>query len=42
MNFSTIARIIPSNEVKFSKMSGESDMSLMIAKSQEEMYKKIT
>ena len=33
---------MPSNEVKFSKMSGNDDMNLMISKSQEEIYKKIT
>ena len=38
----SVARIIPSNEVKFSKMSGDSDLNLMIAKSQEEIHKKIT
>lgn len=37
----THGRIIPSNEVKFSKMSGDNDMSLMIQRSHEEMYKKI-
>jgi hypothetical protein len=40
-NITTHGRIIPSNEVKFSKMSGDNDMSLMIQKSHEEMYKKI-
>ena len=37
----THARIIPSNEVKFSKMSGDNDMSLMIQKSHEELYLKV-
>lgn len=40
-NIQTHGRIIPSNEVKFSKMSGDNDMSLMIQRSHEEMYKKI-
>lgn len=36
------SKITPSNEVKFSKMSADSDMSLMISKSMEEMNKKLT
>ena len=36
------AKILASNEVPFSKMSGESDMHLMISKSQEEAYRRIT
>jgi len=38
----TSGKILPSNEVVFSKMSGESDMHLMISRSQEEAYKRIT
>lgn len=38
-SISTHAKILPSNDVKFSKMSSEGDMSLMISKSQEEIYK---
>ena len=40
-NIQTQGRILPSNEVKFSKMSGENDLSLMIQKSHEDMYRKI-
>lgn len=40
-NMQASARIIPSNEVKFSKMSSDADMSLMIQKSHEELYKKV-
>jgi hypothetical protein len=36
------AKIIPSNEVKFSKMSGESDLNLMIIKSREEIFQRIS
>lgn len=32
-NFVATSKIIPSNEIKFSKMSGEADMNLMISKS---------
>jgi len=35
------ARIVPSNEVKFSKMSGDNDMNLMINKSMEEINRKL-
>lgn len=31
------AKILPSNEVKFSKMSGESDLDLMINKQNQEI-----
>jgi len=37
-----VARILPSNEVKFSKMSGEADMNLMISKNREEVLERIT
>lgn len=33
----TSAKIVPSNDVKFSKMSGDSDLNLMISKSREEI-----
>lgn len=40
--FQSISKILPSNEVKFSKMSGESDLNLMISRSREELYEQIT
>ena len=40
--FESQGKILPSNEVVFSKMSAESDMHLMISKSQEEAYKRIS
>lgn len=40
--FQSQGKILPSNEVVFSKMSAESDMHLMISKSNEEVYKRIT
>ena len=36
------SKIIPSNEVVFTKLSAESDMHLMISKSQEESYKRVS
>mmetsp|Transcript_3928 Transcript_3928/g.5939 ORF Transcript_3928/g.5939 Transcript_3928/m.5939 type:complete len:111 (-) Transcript_3928:23-355(-) len=36
------AKIIPSNEVKFSRLSGEADLNNMIAKSREELQARIT
>ena len=36
------ARILPSNEVKFSKMSGEADLNLMVSKNREEVLERIT
>jgi hypothetical protein len=42
MGMQTTAKIIPSNDVKFSKMSGDSDLNLMISKSREEIQHKIT
>lgn len=38
----THSKIIPSNEVTFTKLSAESDMHLMISKSQEEAYKRVS
>ena len=38
----TNSKIIPSNEVTFTKLSAESDMHLMISKSQEESYKRVS
>ena len=35
-------RILPSNEVKFSKMSGEADLNLMVSKNREEVLERIT
>ena len=40
--FASHSKIIASNEVVFSKLSGESDMHLMISKSQEDSYKRIS
>ena len=36
------AKIVPSNEVKFSRLSGEADLNNMIAKSREEIQQRIT
>jgi hypothetical protein len=37
----SLAPVIP-GEIKFSKVSGESDFNLMMAKSQEEIYKNLS
>ena len=36
------AKILPSNEVKFARMSGEADLNLMISKSREEVTARLT